>query len=283
MQQSTAHATTTQADVSNYMQSALTYYKYFQWERAIDNFSRVIECNSRETLDSQVQDNPLSQERKPLDEVMRRDQVLLAYRCRGKLFHIKHDYKRAVDDLSHAIRLEPSAQGSETSFIVRGDAFYSMKKYTEAIQDYSMALNALENLYNREQASARTTRTLGSIVMEDETSRLLKNNPCVQTEQDNHLQGLSASGQLALHNLAELYIKRGNAYRYSNHHEKALHDFSRVTELCPNDIRGFSLRAALLDHLERFQEAKKDYETVVRMDPTQQIANTRLHSLHEMN
>ena len=97
MQQSTAHATTTQADVSKYMQSALTYYKYFQWERAIDNFSRVIECNSREPLDSQVQDNPLSQERKPLDEVMRRDQVLLAYRCRGKLFHIKHDYKRAVD------------------------------------------------------------------------------------------------------------------------------------------------------------------------------------------
>ncbi len=312
-------------DLNSHMQSGVTYFKYFQWDRAMQNFSHVIDETSKQQRHERCDTDEhgavgggSGARREVLDGM--REKLILAYRYRGKLHHMKQEYKKAVEDLSAAIKLEPVASSWTTRnnalpdryieviddcYMVRGDSYYSMKRYGEAVQDYSRALRSLESIYQtelqRESAPPVQNVTVLQEESADEQSALwaLKNNPCVlqpdeeQPEQQkqqassssgstihqHHQQVTSYNGQQALRRLIEVYLKRGSAYQYSSHNEQALSDYSRVIELCPQDVRGYYMRATLLDQMERYGDAVADYGRVIRLDPRHHIARSRLEAL----
>jgi tetratricopeptide (TPR) repeat protein len=65
------------------------------------------------------------------------DKPLDAFMLRGFAYYKKHDYARAIEDYSEAIRMEP---GNAMAYNARGAAYRAMGDYDHAIQDYDYAI-----------------------------------------------------------------------------------------------------------------------------------------------
>ena len=63
------------------------------------------------------------------------------------------------------------------------------------------------------------------------------------------------------------WIFRGIAYERSKKPTEALENFTKATELFPEDSAGFFYRATVLRSLGRFAEALESIETVLRLEP----------------
>ena len=70
------------------------------------------------------------------------------YIDRGRAWLSLNEHKRAIDDFTGAIRLNPDAE----AYLERGDVYTQMKKYDKAIEDYERAVTL------RPDAKAYTAR-----------------------------------------------------------------------------------------------------------------------------
>lgn len=87
------------------------------------------------------------------------DNLLTAYRNRGKAYFRQREYDTAIDDYDRAIELNPK---DAALFDARGSAYYHKADYERAISDYTEAIRLQPEdanpYYNRCLAYARTAR-----------------------------------------------------------------------------------------------------------------------------
>lgn len=95
-----------------YNNRGIAYYNLGKYEKAINDYSMVIESNP---------------------------QYAKAYNNRGRAYYSLGNYEEAIKDYSMAIEFDP--RFAET-YNNRGLAYYSSGKYEEAINDYSMAIES---------------------------------------------------------------------------------------------------------------------------------------------
>ncbi len=143
------------------MNRGSVYYKLNQYEKAAEDFSKVIELNQNDTnayrnrgdtyyqmgeYNKAIEDYSKAIEKTPYEAEF--------YNNRGFIYYfILEEYDKAIRDYNKAIELAPN---NALYYSNRGNAYYKTKKYEEAIADYSKAIDLnpedKEVYQNREKA-----------------------------------------------------------------------------------------------------------------------------------
>jgi len=131
-----------------------------------------------------------------------------AYTWRGRGYEHAGEPDRAIEDLSEAISIEPSA----LAFTVRGDAYSSKGDDERALSDYGSALSIKREAFP----------LMGMIAIYRRQERY-----------DLALRAFDEVMELWSRHDASLYHIRGHVYRDNGQLEKSLQDFDKALELVP--------------------------------------------------
>jgi tetratricopeptide (TPR) repeat protein len=133
-----------------------------------------------------------------------------AYNNRATAFAQQHQYRRAVDDFSEAIKREP---GAALAYRNRGLAYHDSGQLKEAIQDFTVAIgldpNSSDGPFERGNAYLDAQDFPNAI---SDFDHAIKLNP----------------------SLAAAYAYRGEAYRHSGNPKQAQADIDKAKQLDPN-------------------------------------------------
>lgn len=130
------------------------------------------------------------------------------------------------------------------------ESYFSQRKYIEAINSYSRAINLQPSnaaYHNRAVAKLETYDYTGAI---EDLSQAIRLNP------GNRLH----------------YHVRAAAYNLLEDHEKAIQDYSSMIKLDPKDFEAYELRAGRLLIAERNKEAAKDFTFLIKNKGSDDIA-----------
>ncbi|MFA5161559.1 MAG: tetratricopeptide repeat protein [Elusimicrobiales bacterium] len=135
----------------------------------------------------------------------------------------------------------------------RGNAYLAMKKYPEALNDYSAALQL-----NPNQGRAGIVNNMGNI----------------RNVSGDYAAALADYSEAIRLGYNEAYINRGIVYYNLRQYDSALSDFGRIIELQPLRAEGFFRRAGVCLALGRHEDAAADYSRALALDPNQPEAYT---------
>lgn len=121
---------------------------------------------------------------------------------RGKIHEIQNNFSEAILDYTMAIELDPN---SKICYKLRGNLYYSQQKYAEAIADYNKVIELSPN----------------------------------QESQDHNL--------------------RGKLFEKQQKHQEAIKDYSVAIELNPNEAEYYLNRGKLLQLMGKSKEAEEDF------------------------
>ena len=140
--------------------------------------------------------------------VLRIDTVF--YACRGNAYYSTRKYEEAINDYNEAIK-----RGTKKPevYIRRGDIRRQRKEYEEAIEDYKQALQY-------DPANTLAYNNLGIAYLKI-------------GEHDKAIQNLTAAIKLGSDN-AVLYLNRGSIYEDKKENDEAIKDYDSAVRLCPN-------------------------------------------------
>jgi tetratricopeptide (TPR) repeat protein len=153
----------------------------------------------------------------------------------------KGDQKKALQSFTKALEFAPTHEGVYT---YRGDLYYSLGRYPEAIVDYSRALesnHSFSYLYNRRGASREALNDYKgaladynqSIELYPEQGATYRNLGSVHLKLNNYpaaLKNLNTAVQLNP-TLADAYQMRGEVYLKQGNRQAAIADFEQASKL----------------------------------------------------
>lgn len=206
-------------NVHSYIQSGLSYFKYNQWDRAMENFTKVLDSSEKE---------------------LNQSEKILAYRFRGKLHCAKHDYEKAIEDMSKIIEIEPN---SCTAYVERGETFYKQQQYDRAIKDYTRAIELIEKQAKNKQKE------------EELNNILIKRGNAYRF--NNQLEEAIADFSRAIElcpNDIRAYESRAMLYSKLGQKEKAIDDYRKVLEIDPKKFIAIHSLKSLLKNEKGISE-----------------------------
>jgi tetratricopeptide (TPR) repeat protein len=178
-------------------------------------------------FDAQVRANP-------------KDAFALAHR--GRAWHEKREYEKALADLNEAIRLDADRSAWYGN---RGLVYDRLGQYDRAIGDYGEALRRdpldAQSYHNRGLAHRATKADTQAI---NDFSQAIR---------------LDAS-------LADAYFNRGNAYKATKELGKAIGDYKEAVRLDPTWANAYFNLANAYRASKEYDKAVSNYREVVRLD-----------------
>jgi serine/threonine protein kinase/tetratricopeptide (TPR) repeat protein len=207
-----------------YVNRGIAYFKQKQYEKALQDWNKVIA--QKPNLDS-------------------------AYYNRALYFsENKHEYRKALNDCDKAVNLNPIAR----NYICRGNAYFSLRNYTQAEVDYGMAIQL------KPTASVYLAR--GNAYSNDEkfTQAISDYDQAISLESD----------------LAEAFKGRGYAYSRERRYDEAIKDYNRAIELDSNDAWTYNSRGVAFANKGDWAQAIADYERALKIDPNIENARNNL-------
>jgi tetratricopeptide (TPR) repeat protein len=165
------------------------------------------------------------------------------YNYRGVTYDKLDRYTEAVSDYSRAIELDPSFV---LAYNNRGATYERLRKYDDAIMDYTSAIQLTPSLsqayYNRGNVFSKRKKSEEAI---DDFTRSLQLDP----------------------ELMRAYINRGSEYYAIGRYEEALADFTEAINLQPNYAKAHVNRGVVHDSLRNYDRAIEDYSQAIRITP----------------
>lgn len=153
------------------------------------------------------------------------------------------NHPSAITFLSDTIRLNP---GNQHAYLKRGDAYYNLKQYKEAIADYNKTIELdPENVV----AYGRRGDAYGGLKQYEKA--LIDYDKAV---------GLDPG-------YAPAYNNRGNALYTIRQYEKAIEDYSKTIELDPENVIVYSNRGLAYSGLKQYEKAIEDYNKAIEFAP----------------
>ena len=162
---------------------------------------------------------------------------------RGNRFGYEEKYTEAVKEYTKAIELNPEyfeAYGN------RGNAYADLGRYKEAIRDYNKVIELNPEgwlaYYNRGDVYADLERYDEAI---RDYNKAIEINP----------------------NYAKLYYNRGIAYYELEKYINAIRDYTRAIEIDPKAVNAYIDRGIVYEELGRYEDAIRDFSTAIEINP----------------
>ena len=179
------------------------------------------------------------------------NEVSIAYFNDGIRLNREHRYEESIISFTEAIKTDPAFQ---SAYIVRGNVFYILGRYSEAIQDYDSAINlGLQDISN--YALAYYMKGKAYIVL-NEFEKAIENY-----------------NQVLLLNPREpdAYHDRGYAYFNLERMAEAITDISLAINFDPLNYRYYNSRAIIFYKLGNYESALKDILKSLELNPGEAV------------
>jgi tetratricopeptide (TPR) repeat protein len=153
------------------------------------------------------------------------------------------NHPSSVTYLSDAISLNPE---NGLAYLNRGDAYYNLKQYDKAIEDYNKIIELdPENViaYGRRGDAYGRLKQYESAIM-------------------NYAKAIDLDSEYA-----PAYNNRANILFTTSQYEKAIEDYSKTIELDPGNDTVYSNRGLAYSGLEQYEKASADYNKAIELAP----------------
>ncbi len=177
------------------------------------------------------------------DKLMANDKDIWALSRRAEAWTLMEDYDKAEEDLTEAIRLDPSS----SSYNNRGLAHSAAGDYDKAIADFDEAIKL-----NPKSPDAFHNRGAAWYANLDFEKAI-----------EDYSEAIRLNGKYAA-----AFCSRGNAWFALDDYDKAVEDYTKSIRLDPTDIDPFFNRALAWHEKQELDKAIADYNEVIRLDPT---------------
>jgi tetratricopeptide (TPR) repeat protein len=166
---------------------------------------------------------------------------VLGYQMRGNAYYELSKYEEALQDYNSVIELK---NDDPEHFNDRGIAYYKLKKYDKAVEDYNRAIeldNHHETVYNNRGALYIDLKQYDKALPDlNRATELEKNDP-------------------------NPYKHRGNCYYELKNYKMALQNLNKAIELNPKYKDAYEIRAKVYTALEEEDKARSDYEMAKKL------------------
>jgi tetratricopeptide (TPR) repeat protein len=224
------------APASSWFSRGKAYDNLGRPAKAVENYSRVIELDPKHVH---------------------------AWNNRGCAYYKLEQFAMAVEDCSRAIELDPKYA---TAWLNRGLAYYKLNQKNKAAADFTRATEL-----NPKSAFAWSNRAACSLALGQPERALAESTTATELD-----------ARLAL-----AWRNRGAAHTQLGRLDKAVADFSRVIDLAANDPKLLAsypwlLASALLRRAEvhqglaNYEQARNDYQSFLKREPTNAAAHNAL-------
>jgi tetratricopeptide (TPR) repeat protein len=262
-----------------------------QFERALGHYDRVIQLtpNNHEALINRAVVNlDLGRNQaalQDLDRAMKLGENAWTYLYRGVIQEHLGEERRAQENYSRAIRLEPSLA---EAYYWRALRYLRSGEYDRAFQDVNRVLEL-----DGEQAMAYTVRGRARAALGDSQwalSDLDKGCSLAPALPDPFLYRGLVRRQLAMYeealvdftraleldpDLLAAYVARGETFAMMEKHEQAIADYDRAIELESKRSAVYEARAQARAAVGEFELAVEDYDQALDLEPDS--ANSLAH------
>ena len=157
--------------------------------------------------------------------------------------HSQANHPSSITYLGDAIKLNSENQ---FAYLNRGDAYYSLKQYKKAIEDYNKTIELdPENViaYGRRGDAYGRLKQYESAIM-------------------NYTKAIDLDPEYA-----PAYNNRANILFTTRQYEKAIEDYSKTIELDPENDTVYSNRGLAYSGLEQYEKASADYNKAIELAP----------------
>ncbi|NOX48633.1 MAG: tetratricopeptide repeat protein, partial [Chlorobi bacterium] len=202
----------------------------------------------------------------------------VAYTNRGVIRQDKGNYKGALSDFNHAIKINPN---SYKNFANRAAVYTKLNNYKKAKTDYekshSLKPGSLMVLSNLGYAKLQTRDFNGAIkdfntVLEKQpqNTEALNNRGTAKFSLGNFNAAIQDYSLAIRYDsaFANAWFNRGLASLNSNKIDEAIRDFSTCIKLNQKHVEAYSNRAIAFSRQNNFEKAFSDYDEAIRLKPS---------------
>jgi len=169
-----------------------------------------------------------------------------AYFERGRIYIHRGRFNNAIDDFTNAISLPSESVKTAIYFTYRGDCKYYLKEYTEAIEDYSKAIET-----NKEYGIAYYGRGLVFHLTSEFKKAIDDYSKAIPLTKNDTSR------------LVALYSNRANCQIYTKDYTSVVEDCNKAIELNSTDGYAYWNRAFGFERLNQFQNAIDDFTKAI--------------------
>ena len=166
-----------------------------------------------------------------------------AYKNRGNAFYELLEYEEAISDYAKAIELNPNYAAA---YINRGAAYYELLEYEKAISDYTKAIEL-----NHDFAKAYSNRGCPYYELLDYERAISDFTKAIELNPID----------------ADAYINRGIAFAELLDYKKAIGDFTKAIVLNPKDAVAYYNRGNAYAELLDYKKAIGDFAKAIDLNP----------------
>ena len=173
---------------------------------------------------------------------------------RGNAYYELKNYQNAISDYTKAILLNPS---NVNAYFNRGVVYFEQQNYPKAINDFTQILRL-----QPEHAEAYYKRGLVYYKSQDYL-KAIQDYTQVIGLRPNTLDAYNA------------YLGRGVAYAANNNLQKAIADYTQMIKIQPQKIDGYYRRGRARFFIGDYQGSLDDYNQVIKINPKNEDAYAR--------
>jgi len=179
------------------------------------------------------------------------------YYNRGDTFFDLGKFEDAIQNYDKAIELDSNVNSA--CYYNRGTAYFSLGKFEDAIQDYNKAIDL-----NPNDESVYYNRGVAFIYL---------------NEYEKAIENLSKAIDLNP-NKDSTYYNRGIAFTNLSDSEKAIKDFNKAIDLNSNNASYYNNRGTLYINQGNYDEAVKDFSKAIDLNPIFTFGYSNLGNLY---
>lgn len=284
-----------------YNNRGVSYYQKGELDKAIVDFSTIIEMNP--TFDSGYYNRALAYKQASnydkaladFSKAISLDPDARVYDARGGVYRDKGDLDFAIADYNQALEID---HNFVEAYVNRAGVYLDKGEIDRSIIDLSAAISIRPGFapayHNRGVAYDRKGEAEKAIA--DYTQAIRLNPDLVQAYHSQGLayaeigdtdEAMASFTQAIVHDpeYADAYTSRANIYKANGEYDKAIVDYNRAIHLNPNDFAAYVNRGIVHSNQENYDQALADFNQALKIYPERAdiYANRALIYQHKGN